>query len=127
MNNTIDRLWIAHRPYKQDEKVSVEYDPFSELWRVSQGKIEVILCSHLCLRNVEYHDKGIVSGYIATFQETRVLHWDMGHADDDIFDYECLSFDGKRWVIEEGKSQIEKSDYADMSAVEENQILAINI
>jgi hypothetical protein len=131
MNKTKpDKLWIAHRPYDESRHVIAEYDPFCELWRVKQKKTghaeydEVILASHLCIREAKYHAGGKISGYIITFKQLRDLHYDLGHDDDDVFRYDCLEFDGERWVCD--GVPILKSHFADCGAWEETKILAIN-
>lgn len=130
MKNKPDKLWIAHRPYDQTRRVFAEYDPFCELWRVKQQRIghqhfdEVILASHICLKDVQYHEGGKISGLIITFKQLRDFQYDNGLDENEFYRYDCLEYDQGRWCCD--GVPIRKSHYADCGAWEETKILAIH-
>lgn len=119
------RIWIAHRPYNQEVRVVVHYSPIDGLWTVEQGKREVIRCSHLCLRDVEFdHITWKIMGFIATFKELRDMHDVMGHDENTCF--ETVSVEScKDGYCDELNIFIDRCPYLDMVSYDHESMLAI--
>lgn len=125
----VEKMWIARKPYDESRPVRVHYDAFADLWSVEQDEEEIILCSHLCLRDAVFskpddYESYLIEGFIATFKELRDMQRDVID-DNDCYDYICVEFDGNVWTNPDG-IPMHRADYLDMCVWEENKILAIN-
>ena len=119
------RIWLARREYDQNRLVEVSLDHDIRLWSIKQDGIEVILCSHLCLRDVSFKPNDHkVYGFVATFHEVNELAKELGLDDDETFEYTKIKYDGSGW-LDELDQTIHNIHYADLGAWEDDRILGI--
>ena len=111
------RQWIVKQPYNQTHEVEAYRSPDDGLIHVLQYDRLCIMCSNLCLADVDFwHHNGRVSGKIATFRELERLHDKKGDTRNDCFPYKAIEWDLlKGWIDEEGQ-RIKWAEYLDIMA-----------
>lgn len=124
--NRPERIWLAMFPYSEEQRVRVTYSTGEELWAVTQNGMLVIRCSHLYLRDVEFHpETREISGFIATAKEIRDLE-ESTLGNDECSEYVCVVYsDDLNKFIDELDIEMIKCPYVDMHTWDVDKVLAI--